>query len=311
MRFRISRHTFAIFAIFCLLTLYIILNVYCSSANVGTTVTVPNAPVSLGVEGWVLDCITWHRKRQSSKQGKGEILQEFRVNRTSLELGESPEQRRLFFHRIFAARDWPADDPSYQGLKASGPGSMLRNAQNMIAVMHSVIGYVESYLGQSEVSVLDAACGDMQWMSYILNARSDIQYTGADVVPDIITHHRRTFKRRLKNVEFIEHDIVSQALKHSYDIVVMRDVLQHLWMSDAVAALRRVSESGSKFLLVTTFPGTAVNVDVDKQSLGGGRKSSYNLEQLPFSLQSPICSSHDWEMEHVSLWKLPLMESSV
>jgi len=311
MRFRISRNTFVIFAIFCLLTLYIVLNVYCSSANFGTAVTVSSLPVLLGVEGWVLDCITWHRKRQSLKQGEDKIYQELKVNRTSVELGESPEERRLFFHRIFAARDWPADDPSYQGLKVSGPGSMLRNAQNMIAIMHSVIGHVQSYLNQSVVSVFDAACGDMQWISYVLNARSDIRYTGADIVPDIITHHRRTFQQKLKNIEFVEHDIVSQALKRSYDIVIMRDVLQHLWMSDAVAALMRVSESGSKFLLATTFPDTAVNVDVDIQSRGGGRKSSYNLERLPFSLHSPICCSHDWDMEHISLWKLPLMQTSV
>jgi len=233
------------------------------------------------------------------------IVQDFGVNRT-LAVGESPDQRRLVFHRIFAARDWPADDPSYLGLKASGPGSMLRNAQNMIAVLHSVISHVGSYLGQSTVSIFDAACGDMQWMQYALAARSDVRYTGADIVPDIIAHHRKKL-RRLRNAEFVEHDVVSQHLNHSYDIVILRDVLQHLWMADAMLALRRISESGNKFLLVTTFPDTVVNVDVNKESLGG-RKSSYNLELLPFSLESPVCSSYDWNTEHISLWKLPLKQ---
>ena len=309
MRFRINRHAFVTVAIFCFLTLYMVFRQYCSPSNVGTDVS--PAPVSvdnsLVVDGWVLDCITWHRKRQTSKR-EDVILQDFRVNRT-FAVGESPYQRRLFFHRIFAARDWPADDPSYVGLKASGPGSMLRNAQNMIAILHSVLSHVGSYLGQSTVSVFDAACGDMQWMPYVLNARSDVLYTGADIVSDIIAHHRKKF-RRLRNAEFIEHDVVSQPLNHSYDVVLVRDILQHLWMADALMALKRLSESGSKFLLATTFPDTVLNVDVNKEALGG-RKSSYNLELSPFSLESPVCSSYDWNTEHISLWKLPLKQASV
>lgn len=258
-------------------------------------------------EDWVLDCITWDRKRQSSKL-RNIILQDLRVNQSSA-VGESPEQRRLFFHRIFTARDWPSDDPSYHGLQASGPGSVLRNAQNVIAVLHSVLNHVRSYLRKSTVTLLDVPCGDMQWMPYVLDARSDIVYTGADIVPDLIAHHRRKF-RRLKNAEFIEHDVVSVALNRSYDVILVRDLLQHLWMADALTALKRLSDSGSKFLLATTFPDTESNKDVDKGALGG-RKSSYNLERAPFSLESPVCSSYDWDVEHIGLWRLPLRQLSL
>jgi len=253
---------------------------------------------------WVLDCITWDKKHLSSKRENVKVL-DFRVNRTSHD-GESPDKRRLFFHRIFAARDWPADDPSYTGLKASGPGSTLRNAQNIIAILHSVITYTKSVLHKSTVSVLDVPCGDLQWMPYVLDARSDVQYTGADIVPDIIAHHRKKFWR-LRNAEFMELDVVSTRLNRSFDIVLVRDLLQHLWLTDAVMALQQLSESGSRFLLTTTFPDTTVNVEVDKDALGG-RKSSYNLERPPFSLQSPVCSSYDWNVEYVALWKLPLKQ---
>jgi len=311
MRFRINRLALFTFVVFCLLTLYVVFR-HCTVSNIRADVSLPpvssaSRPNSLTVDGWVLDCITWHRKRQSSKL-ENSNLQDFTVNRT-FAVGESPDQRRLFFHRVFASRDWPADDPSYVGLKASGPGAMLRNSQNVIAVLHSVISHVGSYLDKSMVSVLDAACGDMQWMPYVLDARSDVLYTGADIVPDIIAHHRKKFQR-LRNAKFVEHDVVSQHLNHSYDIILLRDVLQHLWMADAMMALKHISESGSKFLLATTFPDMVVNVDVDKEALGG-RKSSYNLEQLPFSLESPVCSSYDWNTEHISLWKLPLKQTFV
>jgi len=252
----------------------------------------------------VVDCVTWDRKRQSSKL-QDVIFQDFGLNKTFV-VGESSDERRLIFHRIFAARDWPADDPSYHGLKASGPGAVLRNALNVIVVLHTVISHVRSRLQKSTVSLFDVPCGDMQWMPYVLNARSDILYTGADIVPDIITYHQQKFKT-LKHAKFVEYDIVSVPLNHSYDIILVRDLFQHLWMMDVMTALKHISESGSKFLLATTFPDTVVNVDVDKSALGG-RKSSYNLEQPPFSLESPVCSSYDWNIEHISLWKLPLKQ---
>lgn len=302
---------FIIFAVVCFVASFVIFKQNCPLPNirgyVSSAAAVSSREKSFAVDGWVLDCITWDRKRQTEKH-ENIILQDYRINQT-FSVGESSDQRRLFFHRIFAARDWPADDPSYNGLKASGPGSMLHNAQNIIAVLHSVISHVKSHLGKSSVSIFDAACGDMQWMRYVLGARSDIDYTGADIVPDIIAHHRKKFKR-LQNAKFVEHDVVSKPLHRSYDIILVRDILQHLWIADAMMALKRLSESGSKFLLATTFPDAVVNVEVDKLALGG-RKSSYNLERLPFSLQSPICSRHDWNVEHLSLWKLPLKQLNV
>jgi len=308
MRFRISgRGVFVALTVFCFSALYIglVLRQDCLPSNVATvTDVVWSTDHPFADDSWVLDCITWDRIRSKPKP-EDVVLQDFGSNRTFAG-GESPRQRRLFFHRIFAARDWPADDPSYRGLKASGPGAMLRNAQNAIAALHSVISRVKSHLGKSTVSLLDVPCGDLQWIRHVLDARADILYTGADIVPDIIAHHRKTFKT-LRKAEFIELDVVSMPLNHTYDIILVRDLLQHLWMVDAVTALKRLSDSGSRFLLATTVPDTAVNEDVNKLALGG-RKSSYNLERSPFSLESPMCSSYDWNVEHISLWNLPLKQ---
>ena len=307
MRFRISWIAFVTFVVFCFCALYVVFRQDWppSNAQIDEAHTVTSDSASFAADGWVLDCITWDKKRQASTP---EDVQDFGLSRTFAD-GESTDQRRLFFHRIFAGRDWPADDPSYHGLKASGPGSMLRNAQNMIAILHSVTSHVRSYLGKSTVSLFDVACGDMQWMPYFLEARKDVVYTGADIVPDIVTHHKKRLTlKRFRNAEFIEHDVVSTPLNRSYDIVLVRDVLQHLWMVDAMMALKRVSDSGSKFLLATTFPDTFMNMDVNKEAIGGGRKASYNLEQSPFSLVAPVCSSYDWNVEHISLWRLPLKQ---
>jgi len=70
MRFRINRTAFITFACFYLLTLYAVFREYCTLSNVRTDVSPTTASVgnTLVVDGWVLDCITWRRKRQSSNR---------------------------------------------------------------------------------------------------------------------------------------------------------------------------------------------------------------------------------------------------
>jgi len=256
------------------------------------------------LDGWVRDCITWNRRLRIPVQQEIHV-RNFTVP-SSIGSSEGETDRKLTFKKIFTNRDWPADDPSYHGLKVSGPGAMLRRAQGAIATLHSIVTRVRSMYGTDSVSLLDIPCGDLQWMPSFLDSRPDVIYTGADIVPDIIEHHRRKFSR-LNNASFVVHDIVSSSLKKSYDIVLVRDLLQHLWLADAAMALKRISDSGSRFLLATTYTGTLINEDVDRTALGG-RKSDYNLELPPFSLESPICTSYDWNTEKLGLWMLPLKQ---
>ncbi|KAI0235546.1 hypothetical protein LSAT2_013931 [Lamellibrachia satsuma] len=215
---------------------------------------------------------------------------------------------RHTFISIFRRRDWPANDESYDGLQSSGPGAMLRNAQGAIATLHSVVSRLKTHLGKANISLLDAPCGDFQWMRKFVMTRDDVHYTGVDVVPELIAHNAAKFGRRLPRVRFLLADVVKDgALQGGYDLIFSRDMLQHLWKVDAAAALGTWSASGSRFLLTTNYPDTKQNEEVQKHDLGG-RRSSYNLEMAPFSLRSPICSSYDWSIEHLALWSLPLTQ---
>jgi Methyltransferase domain len=264
------------------------------------------APDSILLDEWVRDCITWDKRRYVSNR-TNVLFRNFIVNRT-LGDGEGESDRRKTFETIFAKHDWPGDDPSYHGLKVSGPGAMLRRAQGAIATLHGVVNRLRTFLGTDYVSLLDIPCGDLQWMPSFLDSRPDVVYTGADIVPDIIENHRKKFSR-LTNSSFLVLDVVSSPI-NSYDLVLIRDLLQHLWLADAMTALKQISNSGSRFLLATTYTGTSVNEDVDKKSLGG-RESHYNLELPPFSLEAPICISYDWSIEKLGLWRLPLRQKAV
>jgi hypothetical protein len=111
----------------------------------------------------------------------------------------------------------------------------------------------------------------------------------------------------MKNAEFVVMDVVGAPLNRSFDLILCRDMLQHLWRADAVSALRTFSTSGSEYLLVTSFRDTVRNDEVERKELGG-RKSAYNLELEPFGLPPPICYSYDWNVESLGLWQLPLRQ---
>jgi len=255
-------------------------------------------------KGWILDCITWDRKWETPPLEVDP--HEFLFDVYHLGDGEDHDQRKNTFQQIFKKRDWPANDPSYPGLQSSGPGAMLKNAQGIISALNVIITKIKEHLDKSQITMLDLPCGDFQWMSKFIITRNDILYTGADIVPELIEHHRKEFGNYPRTA-FIEWDIVKTPLNQSYDLILCRDLLQHLWKVDAMKALDHISSTKSGFLLMTTYPDTTENLEVEKDALGS-RKFPYNLELPPFLLEPPICSSYDWNVEHLGLWSLPLRQ---
>lgn len=165
--------------------------------------------------------------------------------------------------------------------------------------------------GLSRVRLLDVPCGDMAWMSRFLHTRDDIDYTGADIVPSLIDHHRKEYGRF--GWKFIAGDVVQNGINDTYDIIVNRMMLQHLYFNDVIRVLAAFSNSGSGYLLTTTFGTHARNGDL--LSTTSYRFRRLNLEIEPLSLSTPLCVQRDGPIgdtnEHyVALWRLPLKRIS-
>jgi len=165
-------------------------------------------------------------------------------------------------------------------------------------------------MGVSRVRLLDIPCGDMAWMHRFLKTRDDVDYTGMDIVPELISNHSKSFKKY--PWKFIHQDIVEQPLNESYDIILCRMMLQHLYTPDVLKVLKRFSDSGSRNLLTTNFYTFGDNADLP-QSLWKGRVRCLNLEIPPFSLAPPKCMFRDGEEDDLNgrfhflgLWDLPL-----
>ena len=73
-------------------------------------------------------------------------------------------------------------------------------------------------------------------MKELVGQRSDVNYTGIDIVPTLITRHKKNYGH-IKNAEFMHMDIVQSRLKKSYDIIFSRDMLQHLPNTDVMQVI--------------------------------------------------------------------------
>jgi SAM-dependent methyltransferase len=122
-------------------------------------------------------------------------------------------------------------------------------------------------------SVLDIPCGDFNWMQYVDFA--DIEYTGADIVPQLIEENKRTFP----GVNFKVLDAVSDDLPE-VDLIIARDMLGHLSDQNIYRALQNFKRSKSKYLLVTTFTKDRdCNFDIKD-----GQWRPFNLMIDPYNL---------------------------
>ena len=169
-----------------------------------------------------------------------------------------------------------------------------------------MIDRLKTQLNKPTIKILDLPSGDLQYMSYFLETRTDINYTGADIVPALVAKHTEKYKEN-KHVHFKTTDIVKDELM-DYDIILCRMMLQHLVYKDVLRALYHVSKSNSTYLATTTFSENKVNNEL---RLGGLRFRHLNLEKPTVNLSPPLCNYKEpplSDFHYLAIWKLPLLQ---
>ena len=177
----------------------------------------------------------------------------------------------------------------------SGPGSSLANT----AEIRKQLPLLTHDLRVR--SLLDAACGDFNWMRHV---NLGIKYIGADVIPSLVQQNQENFSG--PNKKFMVLDITRHPVP-KVDLIFCRDCLVHLSNEDVFRALRNFQESKSKYLLTTTFERREVNSDI---ATGDWRPA--NLRIAPFNFPEPIriidekCTENDgiYADKTLALWKL-------
>jgi hypothetical protein len=191
---------------------------------------------------------------------------------------------RNIFTDIYQSNFW-ADAES-----VSGRGSTIARTEVIRASLPALLESVGAK------TLLDAPCGDFNWMRDV--DLSGIEYTGADVVPELIARNRRLYEARGRS--FVVLDITSDSLP-AVDVILCRDCLIHLSSRHVRDAIANFKRSNSRFLLATTHVTVRENTDIQS-----GDRRNINLELPPFNFPPRLQSiTEDAETgKHLGLWSL-------
>lgn len=183
------------------------------------------------------------------------------------------------FGTIYAEARWGRDPDHPEGY-FSGSGS------HNPAIIDAYVAAIREFAAQfgSPPSVADLGCGDFHVGARLRGAFG--AYTACDVVPGLIEHNRQRYGAL--GVDFRALDITSDDLPHA-DVLLVRQVLQHLSNRDIAGFVRRVA-GACRWLVVTehwptdeTFVANAVKPTGSDIRLA--QNSGVVLTEPPFSLQ--------------------------
>ncbi len=177
----------------------------------------------------------------------------------------TPQER---FSQIYRQNLWSSAE------SRSGTGSTLEYTKNIQKELSNL------FLRHKISSVLDAPCGDFNWMSEVIQNHPDISYTGADIVGELILDNQKKYAS--KNISFRTLDITSGDLP-SADLMIVRDCLIHLSFNDIYSFLRNFCESDIKLLLVGTHDSTAPLVN---RPISTGEHRYVSLFESPVNFEN-------------------------
>lgn len=164
----------------------------------------------------------------------------------------------------------------------SGSGSTIKYTENLRAELPALISSYDIK------SILDAPCGDFQWMSLLLPVLK-VKYIGADIVPDLIAHLNLKYKDT--NTNFIRLDLISQEFPIS-DLMICRDCLFHLNYDEIKSVLSNFLNSKTQYLLVTTHKNRGA---FSNKNIQTGDFRLIDLFTPPFNFpKNPLKRIDDW-----------------
>jgi hypothetical protein len=151
-------------------------------------------------------------------------------------------------------------------------------------------------------TLLDVPCGDFSWMRRV--DFSGMTYFGADIVKELISVNVARYAS--ENISFSCTNMITDRLP-KVDLILCRDGLVHLSFDDIRRALKNICNSGSTYLLTTTFPAIKSNTEIPT-----GLWRPLNLQIAPFNFPVPRsvilegCTENDgaFRDKSLGLWKI-------
>ena len=166
----------------------------------------------------------------------------------------------------------------------SGPGSTLKYTDHIRTEIPKILSRFQV------TSMIDAPCGDMNWMSHILNTYP-ISYIGGDIVPDLIVRNRRDFEN--PSTEFANFDVTKDKFPN-VDLWLCRALFFHLSNREIYLALSNFANSQIKYMLVTNHSTEDDFVNID---IATGDWRLLDLMKSPFNFPRTFLAEIDYFIE--------------
>ena len=213
----------------------------------------------------------------------------YRLIREAFSGPPKPPTMQDIFTNIVKNNEW-------KGVRSvSGGGSDLDQTERIAKELPALLNDLEIS------TMLDIPCGDFHWMKTV--DLDGVKYVGADIVKDLIDQNQ---KYQTDKISFKCADVMFDKLPR-VDLVFCRDCLVHLSFADTFRALKNICDSGSTYLLTTSFPERMENIDIVT-----GSWRPLNLEKEPFNFPAPLrslvegCTENDgiFNDKSLALWKI-------
>ena len=161
------------------------------------------------------------------------LLARARLRGNALAGGKTLEER---FSWIYEENYWGNQESK------SGNGSSLDYTEGIRATLPVIF---DKYAIKS---VLDAPCGDFNWMRHVVAGKA-VRYIGADIVPQLISKLQAEYEEQ--NINFMKLDLTSEPMPPA-DLLFCRDLLFHLSFDDARKVLENYLKADIPYILTTS-----------------------------------------------------------
>jgi len=201
---------------------------------------------------------------------------------TALALVLSPVSFR--FDAAYRCNLWASRD------SRSGRGSAIKTTAVIRTALTDLLPNLRTFL--------DVPCGDFHWMATVRSGIQDFdsKYVGVDRVKALI----RRNKERFPSLHFRTGDV--ETLRARAQLVLMRDLLQHLKTDTQLSILHSLKTYGNEWLLVNYEPRLTKNQRCEIDPAPDWRE--INLELPPFSMRPFATYPSDGTDKHYGLFKL-------
>ena len=181
--------------------------------------------------------------------------------KTDLSSTGAPSSTSIAFDKIYRHKYWTNRQ---EAESISGPGSTKHDtAKGRVCIA--------AWLAKYGIASLGDICGDFNWQ-HLIPGINESNYIGFDTSELALERARRKHARwRLERLDLVDR------IPPKTDAFMVREVLQHLPLKMGTKLLQNVIRSGVRFLIVSTFPGSA-NKDIPI-----GQYYMNNVARAPFA----------------------------